>query len=144
MALVMAPGPARRGVASGNTAISAWRSALVSASSLSFAVRALGPGCRESVMSSAMMSRIRPPATWSAARDTPSWVRIGPPASAKKRTITVAMRTALKEMARRSEPVMLGVSVARRTAESIGPMTAKNVVKAVRAVSNTDCNPDGV
>ena len=44
MALVMAPGPASSGVASGNTAISAWRSALLSASSLSLADSVVGRG----------------------------------------------------------------------------------------------------
>ena len=60
----------------------------------------------------------------------------------------VAMNTALTEMARvsspkpmafemarRSAPVILGVSEESSTAVSMGPMTAKNVVKAVRNVS---------
>jgi len=40
------------------------------------------------------------------------------------------------DIARRSARVILGVSEATRTAESIGPITAKKVVKAVRAVSS--------
>ena len=45
------------------------------------------------------------------------------------------MTTALTEIARRSAPFMFGVSEASSTAVSIGPMTAKKVVKAVRNVS---------
>ncbi len=48
----------------------------------------------------------------------------------------VAMNTALSEIARRSPCVILGVKAASSTAMSIGPMTAKNVVKAVSAVSS--------
>ena len=48
----------------------------------------------------------------------------------------VAMNTALTAIARRSARVRLGVSEASRTAVSIGPMTAKKVVKAVSAVSS--------
>jgi hypothetical protein len=46
------------------------------------------------------------------------------------------MATALSEIARRSAFVAFGVSEATSTAESIGPMTAKKVVKAVSAVSS--------
>ena len=77
-----------------------------------------------------------PPATWSAGSDTPSCVRIGCPNSAKASTISVAMATAFSEMARRSAFVAFGVREATSTAESIGPMTAKKVVKAVSAVSS--------
>jgi len=45
------------------------------------------------------------------------------------------MATALSAMARRSAFVAFGVRDATSTAESIGPMTAKKVVKAVSAVS---------
>ena len=136
MAEVMAPGPASSGVASGNTVISACCSALLSASSLSFGVSRAGEGRFDSVMSSAMIRRMMPPATWSAGSDTPSCVRIGCPNSAKASTISVAMATALSEMARRSAFVAFGVREATSTAESIGPMTAKKVVKAVSAVSS--------
>ena len=46
------------------------------------------------------------------------------------------MNTALKAIARRSARLILGVSEASSTAVSIGPMTAKKVVKAVSAVSS--------
>jgi len=46
------------------------------------------------------------------------------------------MATAYSEMARRSAFVAFGVREATSTAESMGPMTAKKVVKAVRAVSS--------
>ena len=100
----------------GNTAISACRSARVSASSSSFTVSRAGKR-RDSVMSRAMMRRMMPPATCSAGSDTPSCVSTGWPNSAKASTIRVAMATALIEIARRSALVACGVSEAAMTAE---------------------------
>ena len=135
MAEVMAPGPASSGVASGNTVISACCSALLSASSLSLGVSRAGEGRFDSVMSSAMIRRMMPPATWSAGSDTPSWVRSGCPNRAKASTISVAMATAFSEMAR------LRLRRVRREGSDQdgridGAYDRKKVVKAVSVVSS--------
>jgi hypothetical protein len=133
-----------RGVANGNTAISACASALSSASSLSLADKeATGPGRFASVISSAIMNRMIPPAVCSAESETPSWVRTGCPTRAKMRMMMVAMNTAFTAIARRSPGVMFGVSEASSTAVSIGPMTAKKVVNAVSAVSSMGAGSRG-
>ena len=82
------------------------------------------------------MKRITPPAVCNAGNVTPSAERIAVPKIAKKSMIAVAMPVAFKEIARRSALLNRGEKEANRTAASTGPMVAKKVANADKAVSS--------
>ena len=67
-----------------------------------------GAGCLDSVISSAIMNRMMPPAVCSAASETPSWRSTGPPNRANSRMMTVAMSTALTAIAAPLGPRHIG------------------------------------
>ena len=132
MAPPIAPGPAMIGVARGTTD----RLCIPFASCASKNDIENAPPRRAKIMSRAISIRIRPPAALRAARETPSWRRIGSPRTAKNTRMTVAIRIAFAATMRRSRGTMRGVRVANRIADSSGPTVATIVEKAISAVSS--------
>jgi hypothetical protein len=128
----MAPGPAIRGVASGNTETSG----LAAASARSSAVVVVPPDARANTMSTAISSSSTPPAVRRAGRVIPNARSTPSPSRAKNRRIPAPIRQPLRAMARRSRAVFVGVSAGNSAAVSSGPMVAKKVVKATSAASS--------
>ena len=122
MAAEIAPGPARRGIASGKTTMSSLRRA----SEVSGPVMVNARLGRANTISSAMRSRMMPPEACSAGSDTPSWVKMNFPTTAATARTAVAMPHAFKAIRLWDALDCFDVRPAKMTAQSTGPTVAKN------------------